>query len=190
MWNIIRTLNSCFLCEYVLNCNLFLWSKLYFQHHYCSLQCHMIFRNHNNMLICCSRNISDYYQCWNYWNCAKQHLSKICDKYFFFFKKCIILFIKVSKFIKSVSKDFYNVTNYFSNKCFELELSIHQRILCSTTVFNIDNNQKFVLSSKSAYYYDFWRSCDTEDCSNDAENTALLYINKLFFLQYIQTENS
>ncbi len=44
-----------FLCEYVLNCNLFLWSKLYFQHHYCSLQCHMIFRNHNNMLIWCSR---------------------------------------------------------------------------------------------------------------------------------------
>ncbi len=41
-----------------------MWSKLYFQHHYSSLQCHMIFRNHNNMLICCSRNISDYYQCW------------------------------------------------------------------------------------------------------------------------------
>ncbi len=37
--------NSCFLCEYVLNCNLF----LYFQHHYSSLQCHMIFRNHNNI---------------------------------------------------------------------------------------------------------------------------------------------
>ncbi len=34
------------------------------------------------------------------------------------------------------------------------------------TVSNIDN--------KSAYYYDFWRSCDTEDCSNDAENTALI----------------
>ncbi len=31
----------------VLNCNLF----LYFQHHYSSLQCHMIFRNHNNILI-------------------------------------------------------------------------------------------------------------------------------------------
>ncbi len=30
------------------------------------------------------------------------------------------------------------------------------------------------LSSKSAYYYDFWRSWDTEDCSNDAENTALI----------------
>ncbi len=23
---------------------------------------------------------------------------------------------------------------------------------------------------KSAYYNDFWRSCDTEDWSNDAEN--------------------
>ncbi len=36
-----------FKCDYVLNCNLFLC----FQHHYSSLQCHMIFRNHNNMLI-------------------------------------------------------------------------------------------------------------------------------------------
>ncbi len=31
--------------------NVFLWSKLYFQHHYSSLQCHMIFRNHFNMLL-------------------------------------------------------------------------------------------------------------------------------------------
>ncbi len=36
-------------------CNLFLWSKLYFQHHYCSLQCHMIFRNHSDIMICCSK---------------------------------------------------------------------------------------------------------------------------------------
>ncbi len=28
-----------------------------------SLQCHMIFRNHSNILIFCSRNIYDYYQC-------------------------------------------------------------------------------------------------------------------------------
>ncbi len=33
-------------------------AQLYFQHHYSSLQCHMIFRNHSNILICCSRNIS------------------------------------------------------------------------------------------------------------------------------------
>ncbi len=38
----------------------------------------------------------------------------------------------------------------------------------SLTVFNIANNQKCLLSSKSVYY-DFWRSCDTEDWSNDAE---------------------
>ncbi len=31
--------------------------------------------------------------------------------------------------------------------------------------------------SKSVYYYDFWRSCDTEDWSNDAENTALNHRN-------------
>ncbi len=46
------------------NCNLLLWSKLNFQHHYSSLQCHMIFSNHSNILICCTRNIYDYYQCW------------------------------------------------------------------------------------------------------------------------------
>ncbi len=47
IYNIITILNSCVLSEYVLNSNLF----LYFQHHCSSLQCHMIFRNHNNMLI-------------------------------------------------------------------------------------------------------------------------------------------
>ncbi len=29
-------------------------AQLYFQHHYSNLQCHIIFINHNNMLICCS----------------------------------------------------------------------------------------------------------------------------------------
>ncbi len=41
---------------------------------------------------------------------------------------------------------------------------------------------------KSVYYYDFWRSCDTEDWSNDAENTALITeIN--YSLNYIKIEN-
>ncbi len=26
-------------------------AQLYFQHHYSSLQCHMIFRNHNNVFL-------------------------------------------------------------------------------------------------------------------------------------------
>ncbi len=42
--------------------------------------------------------------------------------------------------------------------------------------------------NKSAYYYDFWRSCDTEDWSNDAENTALITeINCI--LKYIKIRN-
>ncbi len=79
--NIISILNNCFLCEYVLNCNWF----LYFQHHCSSLQCHMIFRNHNNMLICCSRENSDYYQCCQH--CCTIFLWKLWhfqSKYFFF----------------------------------------------------------------------------------------------------------
>ncbi len=61
-------------------------------------------------------------------------------------------------------------------KCCSFELYIHlfTKLLGSTTVFNIDNNQKCFLSSKSVYYYDFWRSCDTEVWSNDAENSVLI----------------
>ena len=33
---IFTILNNCFLFEYILKCNLFLWSKLNFQHHYSS----------------------------------------------------------------------------------------------------------------------------------------------------------
>ncbi len=80
--------------------------------------------------------------------------------------------------LKSDSKDIYNVAKDYKGSQIK-----------STTVFNIDNNQKCVLSSKSAYYYDFWRSCDTEDWSNDAENTALITeIN--YTLLYIHIENS
>ncbi len=58
-----------------------------------------------------------------------------------------------------------------------------------TIAFNIANNQKCFLSSKSAYYSDFWRSCDTEDWRNDAENSALIKgVNSI--LQYIHIENT
>ncbi len=59
----------------------------------------------------------------------------------------------------------------------------------NTAVFNFDNNQKCSLSSKSVYYDDFWRSCDTEDWSNDAENTDVHHRNKLI-LQYITIDTS
>ncbi len=38
--------------------------------------------------------------------------------------------------------------------------------------------------SWASYYYDFWRSCDTEDWSNDAGNTAAHHRNKLQFTIY------
>ncbi len=56
-------------------------------------------------------------------------------------------------------------------------LSFHKNI----QNHNINNNQKCFLSSKSAYYYDFWWSCDTEDWSNDAEKSAAHHRNKLHF---------
>ncbi len=66
---------------------------------------------------------------------------------------------------------------------------VSTKILGSMTVFNIENNNKCLLSSISVYYYDFWRSCDTEDWSNDAENTALITeIN--YILTHIHIENS
>ncbi len=81
-----------------------------------------------------------------------------------------------------------------SNKCCSFELSVHQRILkemyhsfhkilISTTVFNsIENvswapNQHIRMISEG--------SCDTEDWSNDAENSALHYRNK-WHLKYIK----
>ncbi len=42
LWKFLAIFKSYFIYEYILKCNLFLWSKMYFQHHYSSLQCHMI----------------------------------------------------------------------------------------------------------------------------------------------------
>ncbi len=66
---------------------------------------------------------------------------------------------------------------------------VSAKVISSTTVFNIDDNQKCFLSSKSAYLNNFWRSCDTEDWSNDAGNTALHHRNTLHFKMYNPIEN-
>ncbi len=47
----------------------------------------MIFRNHSNILICCSRNISDYYQCWNC--CAPSYFGGNRDTFCFSILWCI-----------------------------------------------------------------------------------------------------
>ncbi len=48
--------------------------------------------------------------------------------------------------------------------------------MVSTKIFNM-NNKKYFLSNESEYYNNFLRSCDTEDWSNDAENTALITLH-------------
>ncbi len=47
--NIITIQNNCVLCV-CFKCNLLFWSKLNLKHLYSSLQCHMIFRNHVDLL--------------------------------------------------------------------------------------------------------------------------------------------
>ncbi len=65
------------------------------------------------------------------------------------------------------------------------------KIWSSTNVFDIDHNQKYLLSCKSSEIIIIMiseRSRDPEDWSNDAENSAAHHINKisLFILYFIE----
>jgi len=69
-------------------------------------------------------------------------------------------------------------TFLFQIICCSVELSIHPEnsivstnILGSTTVFNIDNTKKCLPHQHNKVISE--GSCDTEDWSNDAENSAL-----------------
>ncbi len=95
-------------------------AQLYFQHHYCSLQCHMIFRNHNNILIYCSINISDYYQCWKQ-SCCSIFLWKLWYIKFFRIHRWIVsseeqhlfeieIFCNINIF--TVTIDYFNASLY------------------------------------------------------------------------------
>ncbi len=68
---------------------------------------------------------------------------------------------------------FYSSNNPRDKKC----VTVSTKILSSTTVFNIDNNwvsnHHIIMISEG--------SCDTEDWSNDAENSALHHRNKWHF---------
>ncbi len=90
--------------------------------------------------------------------------------------KTFIMLQKISISDKCCSSELYS-----SKKPEEIILS------CFQHNNNNNNNKMFFLSSKSAYQNDFWRSCDTEDWSNDAENTAAHHRNKLQFNTYSDT---
>ncbi len=89
----------------------------------------------------------------------------------FFFKKLILLFSKDTLNCSKVT------VNYITNKCCSIELSMNlrslknvswfpQKKLSDTTIINIDNNKKCVLSTKSANYNDSEGSRDTENWNN------------------------
>ncbi len=84
------------------------------------------------------------------------------------------------KLMKSDTKDIYNVAKIsISYKCCSFELSTI--ILSSLTVFIIDNNQKCSWAANQHMRMISEGSCDTEDWSNDAENSAAHHRNKLHF---------
>ncbi len=97
------------------------------------------------------------------------------------------------KLTESDSKGIYNVTklkvmcisNQFCAVLFynKIYYGFHKNVK-QHVCFNTDNNDTYFLNSKSVYSNDFWRSCDTEDWSNDAENTAAHHKNKLHFTIY------
>ncbi len=159
-----------FLCEYMFKYNLFLWSKQYFQHYYSSLQCLMIFRNHNNILIYCSQTfliIINVENSWNSFFCIKDGLSNVL---FFFYSVRMHLCDQKWQDIYNVSKDFQNAVllRFHFNK-----VSIH----CS---FLNNIKQKFSKFIIIRTINDNWanqhigmiseRSCDW---SNDAKYSAL-----------------
>ncbi len=92
------------------------------------------------------------------------------------------------------SKDIYNIANIlFKLNIILVNLKPKTKMVIVVllnifveTFSDIDNNKKCFLSSRSAYENDFWRimSCDTEDWSNDAENSALHYKKKLHYKMY------
>ncbi len=85
----------------------------------------------------------------------------------FFLKKLTLLF----------SKDVLNWSNAVLLKF--LFIKISRKIKCISFHKNIvQHNSTLIIIIRNAswavYYYDFWRSCDTEDWSNYAENAALI----------------
>ncbi len=53
-------------------------------------------------------------------------------------------------------------------------------LLCSTAAFNMDNNKTCLWAADQHIRMISEGSCDSEDWSNDAGNSALLHRNKLY----------
>ncbi len=80
----------------------------------------------------------------------------------------------VQTFIMFFTFSLLRFFTFYSSNTPEKSLTASTKILSSTNVFNIDDKrfleQHIIMISEE--------SCDTEDWSNDAENTALHHRNK------------
>ncbi len=108
-------------------------------------------------------------------------MSKII---YLFERRKLILYVKLNtnfniKLIRSDNKDIYNVTKdlrrmptFLFNKESWINLTVSTKIWSSTTIFLIIRNVSWAANQHIKMIS--VRSCDTEDWSNDAENSALI----------------
>ncbi len=88
---------------------------------------------------------------WKSLRSVKKKKKKLFNKDAFKWSKVTV---KTSIMLQKISIQIYSILSNFLFICESWQIksiSVFTKILCSTTVFNIDNNQKCFLSSKSAY---------------------------------------
>ncbi len=82
--------------------------------------------------------------------------------------------------LQTVLLNFLFICESWKIKC----ITVSTKILCSTTVFNIDHNRNVSWAVNHHIRMISEGSCDTEDWSNDAENSAAHHSNKWQFNRY------
>ncbi len=102
--------------------------------------------------------------------------------YVVFLNKFIFLFSK-DALSKKTGNGLHLCTFQRIKKILKIYITLSTKILSSRTLFNIDKNKKCFLSSKSAYYNDFWRIMWYWRLDN-AENSALHHRNGLNCIVY------
>ncbi len=137
-----------------------------------------------SLMTCCWKPIS-----WNWarsWRNSSAY-NRTTNKVTIYTNTQRFVVVKILSSVLLFSKDALNwwkVTNiyndtksYISNKCCSFQMSIYQRIL-TTKIFSSTTVLTLIIIRNvywaAVYQNDFWGSCDTEDWSNDAENTALI----------------
>ncbi len=101
-------------------------------------------------------------------------------------QKCFLYIIYIYAFSRRFYPKRLTLHSSYSFYIFLLALAFpgnrtHDLGVASAMLYQLSYRKAYnaYYNALNAYYNDFWRSCDTEDWSNDAENTAALHRNKL-----------